>query len=139
MPRLRVHAFSISLDGYGAGPGQDLANPQGVGGLANHEWAFATRTFRQMFGREGGSTGVDDELAMRGFADIGAWIIGRNMFGPVRGPWQVLGPTAPGKGGGATTRPIAAPSSCSPIIRVPRSRWRAAPPSTSSPTACTRR
>jgi dihydrofolate reductase len=87
MPKVRVHAFSISLDGYGAGPGQDLANPQGVGGLANHEWAFATRTFRQMFGREGGSTGVDDELVMRGFAGIGAWIIGRNMFAPTRGAW----------------------------------------------------
>ncbi|MFZ1101845.1 MAG: dihydrofolate reductase family protein [Hyphomicrobiaceae bacterium] len=87
MPKLRVHAFSISLDGYGAGPGQDLANPQGVGGLANHKWAFATRTFRQMFGQEGGSTGIDDEIAAKGFANIGAWIIGRNMFGPVRGPW----------------------------------------------------
>jgi dihydrofolate reductase len=87
MPNLRVHAFSISLDGYGAGPGQDLANPQGVGGMANQKWAFATRTFRQMFGREGGSTGTDDELVARGFDNIGAWIMGRNMFGPVRGPW----------------------------------------------------
>jgi dihydrofolate reductase len=77
----------MSLDGYGAGPGQDLANPQGVGGLANHNWAFATRTFRQMFGQEGGSTGIDDEIAARGFADIGAWIMGRNMFTPSRGPW----------------------------------------------------
>ncbi len=85
MPRLRVHAFSISLDGYGAGPGQELANPQGVGGLANHKWAFATRTFQQMLGREGGSTGIADDLAARGFADIGAWIIGRNMFGPAAG------------------------------------------------------
>jgi dihydrofolate reductase len=87
MPRLRVHGFSISLDGYGAGPGQSLANPQGVGGLDNHKWAFATRTLRQMFGQEGGSTGIDDELAARGFANIGAWIIGRNMFTPSRGPW----------------------------------------------------
>jgi dihydrofolate reductase len=88
MSKLRVHAFSISLDGYGAGPGQDLANPLGVGGGKLHEWAFATRTFRQMFGQEGGSTGIDDEMAAKGFANIGAWIMGRNMFGPVRGPWS---------------------------------------------------
>src|SRR5262245_47117929 len=87
MPKLRVHAFSISLDGYGAGPDQDLQNPLGVGGMALHEWSHATRTFRQLFGQEGGSTGADDALAARGFADIGAWILGRNMFGPVRGPW----------------------------------------------------
>ena len=87
MPKLRVHAFSISLDGYGAGPGQSLQNPQGVGGLSLHEWAFATRTFRQMFGAEGGATGVDDDFVVRGFDNIGAWILGRNMFGPIRGPW----------------------------------------------------
>jgi len=87
MPRLRVHGFSISLDGYGAGPNQDLEHPLGVGGMALHEWAFATRTFRQMHGREGGTTGIDDDFAARGFAGIGAWILGRNMFGPVRGPW----------------------------------------------------
>jgi dihydrofolate reductase len=86
-PRLRVHCFAISLDGYGAGPGQDLENPLGVGGRALHEWAFATRTFCKMFGREGGTTGVDDEFAARGFDNIGAWILGRNMFGPLRGPW----------------------------------------------------
>ena len=87
MPKLRVHAFSISLDGYGAGPSQDLANPLGVGGTELHKWAFATRTFRQMFGLDGGSTGIDDEIAACGFDSIGAWIMGRNMFGPVRGPW----------------------------------------------------
>jgi len=87
MAKLRVHAFSLSLDGYGAGLNQDRDNPLGVGGTALHEWAFATRTFRRMFGTEGGSTGTDDEFAARGFADIGAWILGRNMFGPVRGPW----------------------------------------------------
>ena len=86
-PKLRVHGFAISIDGYGAGPGQDLANPLGVGGLALHEWTFATRTFRQLFGQEGGSTGVDDAFAARGFEDIGAWILGRNMFGPIRGAW----------------------------------------------------
>jgi dihydrofolate reductase len=87
MPKLRVHGFSISLDGYGAGPNQDVNNPLGVGGGALHEWAFATRTFREMFGAEGGSSGTDDEFAARGFRNIGAWIVGRNMFGPVRGPW----------------------------------------------------
>jgi dihydrofolate reductase len=87
MPKLRVHGFSISLDGYGAGPNQDVNNPLGVGGGALHEWAFATRTFREMFGAEGGSSGTDDEFAARGFRNIGAWILGRNMFGPVRGPW----------------------------------------------------
>jgi len=87
MPKLRVHGFSISLDGYGAGPNQDVHNPLGVGGVALHEWAFATRTFRQMFGSDGGTTGIDDDFAARGFSNIGAWIMGRNMFGPVRGPW----------------------------------------------------
>lgn len=87
MPKLRVHGFSLSLDGYGAGPNQDIDNPLGVGGGALHEWAFATRTFRRMFGTEGGSTGTDDDFAARGFANVGAWILGRNMFGPVRGPW----------------------------------------------------
>jgi dihydrofolate reductase len=87
MPKLRVHAFSISLDGYGAGPSQSLENPQGVGAMALHKWVFATRTFRKMFGNEGGATGVDDDFAARGLANIGAWILGRNMFGPIRGPW----------------------------------------------------
>ena len=87
MSRLRVHSFAISLDGYGAGPDQDLANPLGVGGVALHEWVFATRTFRRMLGQDGGTTGTDDEFAARGFHNIGAWIIGRNMFGPIRGFW----------------------------------------------------
>lgn len=87
MSKLRVHCFAISIDGYGAGPNQDLANPLGVGGGALHEWAFATRTIQRMFGNQGGTTGVDDDFAARGFDNIGASIIGRNMFGPVRGPW----------------------------------------------------
>jgi dihydrofolate reductase len=87
MPKLCVRSFSLSLDGYGAGPDQDLDNPLGVGGGALHEWAFATRTFRRMFGGTGGTTGIDEDFAARGFANIGAWILGRNMFGPVRGPW----------------------------------------------------
>jgi dihydrofolate reductase len=87
MPKLRVHAYSISLDGYGAGPKQDRDDPLGVGGEALHEWVVATRTFRQMSGQDGGTTGVDDDFAARGFNNIGAWIMGRNMFGPVRGAW----------------------------------------------------
>jgi dihydrofolate reductase len=87
MPKLRVHAFSISLDGYGAGPKQDRDDPLGVGGKALHDWFVTTRTFRKIFGQEGGTTGVDDDFAARGFQNIGAWILGRNMFGPVRGPW----------------------------------------------------
>src|SRR5262245_49074947 len=87
MPKLRVHAFSISLDGYGAGPNQSVATPLGAGGEGLHTWFVGTRTFRQVFGREGGTTGVDDGLAARGFAGIGAWIMGRNMFAPQRGPW----------------------------------------------------
>jgi dihydrofolate reductase len=87
VPKLRVQSFTTSLDGYGAGPDQSLANPLGTGGMALHEWAFATRTFRQMFGQDGGTTGVDDDFAKRGFVNIGAWIMGRNMFGPIRGPW----------------------------------------------------
>ncbi|HET6316426.1 MAG TPA: dihydrofolate reductase family protein [Chloroflexota bacterium] len=87
MSRLRVNSFAISIDGYGAGPDQSLEHPLGVGGMALHEWVLATRTFRQMFGQDGGSTGVDDDFARRGFDNVGAWILGRNMFGPVRGPW----------------------------------------------------
>ena len=87
MSKLRVNSFSVSLDGYGAGPDQSLENPLGVGGMALHEWAFATRTFRRMFGGEGGSTDVDESFAAGSFANVGAWILGRNMFGPVRGPW----------------------------------------------------
>lgn len=87
MTKLRVHAFSISLDGYGAGPRQSLQNPLGVGGMDLHKWVFGTRTFTQMQGGEGGSTGLDDDFARRGFAGIGSWILGRNMFAPSRGAW----------------------------------------------------
>jgi dihydrofolate reductase len=87
MPRLRVHGFSISLDGYGAGPNQTRNEPLGVGGEALHEWMFPTRTFLQMQRKGGGETGPDDDFVARGFANIGAWIMGRNMFGPVRGDW----------------------------------------------------
>jgi len=86
--KLVVRSFSVSADGYGAGPDQDVDNPLGVGGRTLHEWVFPTRTFQKMlFGKDDGTTGPDDDFAARGFENIGAWILGRNMFGPVRGPW----------------------------------------------------
>jgi dihydrofolate reductase len=86
--RVRIESFTLSLDGFGAGPGQDLQNPLGVGGTALHRWAFATRTFQaQVLRQDAGDSGVDDDFAARGFRNVGAWILGRNMFGPVRGPW----------------------------------------------------
>ena len=87
MSKVSVSAFSLSLDGFGAGPNQSLENPLGTNGMALHAWAFKTRTFRTMFGQDGGDTGVDDQYAMRSFENVGAWILGRNMFGPVRGTW----------------------------------------------------
>ena len=87
MPKLRVAAFSISLDGLGAGPRQSLEHPLGVGGMELHRWAFATRSFRRMHGEDGGSTGLDEDFVARSVANVGAWILGRNMFGPIRGPW----------------------------------------------------
>jgi dihydrofolate reductase len=85
--RLLVRSFSISLDGFGAGPNQDREHPLGVGGPELFDWFFHTRTWRGMHGHADGETGVDDEIAAKGFDGIGAWILGRNMFGPVRGPW----------------------------------------------------
>ena len=87
MSRLVVRCFSLSLDGYGAGPHQSVDDPLGVNGRLLAEWMFATRTFQRTFGQDAGETGVDDDFVARGFDNIGAWIIGRNMFGPVRGPW----------------------------------------------------
>ena len=88
MSKVRVAAFSISLDGYGAGPEQSLDDPLGRGGTRVHEWFYPTRTFKQMvLGQDGGTTGVDDEFAARGFENVGAWILGRNMFAPFRGDW----------------------------------------------------
>jgi len=86
--RLLVHGFSISIDGYGAGPGQDLQHPLGVAGLQLHDWIFHTRTWRRMQGNQDGETGLDEDHFARAFVGIGAWIMGRNMFGPLRGPWQ---------------------------------------------------
>jgi dihydrofolate reductase len=88
MSQLRVESFTISLDGFGAGPNQSLENPLGVGGPDLHQWLLPTRTLQQtLFGADGGTTGVDDDFAARGFKNVGAWILGRNMFDPKRGPW----------------------------------------------------
>ena len=88
MSRLRVLCFSLSIDGFAAGPRQDLANPMGVDGMDLHQWVLPTRTMqRALFGADQGTTGTDDEFAARGFEKVGAWILGRNMFGPLRGPW----------------------------------------------------
>jgi dihydrofolate reductase len=88
MSRVRVASFAVSIDGFGAGPDQSLEHPLGIGGPALHEWAFPTHTLRQrVFGQDGGTRGVDDAFIARGFDNVGAWILGRNMFGTVRGPW----------------------------------------------------
>jgi dihydrofolate reductase len=87
MSKLHVAAFSISIDGYGAGPNQCLEHPLGENGMELHRWFFDTLTFRKMHGQEGGHDGVDEAFAARGIREVGAWILGRNMFGPVRGPW----------------------------------------------------
>jgi len=87
MAKLRVQSFAVSLDGFGAGLHQDQDNPIGQRGTELMEWFFSTRVWRGMHGMEDGETGVDNEMAVAGFANIGAWILGRNMFGPVRGPW----------------------------------------------------
>jgi dihydrofolate reductase len=87
MSKLRVACFAVSLDGFGAGPHQSLENPLGVGGTALHEWVFPTVMFQKMQGNEGGTTGIDNDFAVRGFSNVGAWILGRNMFSPIRGPW----------------------------------------------------
>jgi dihydrofolate reductase len=87
MGKLRVQSYGVSMDGFGAGPNQDLQNPLGVGGPEIMEWIFPTRMFGRMYGNGNGETGIDNQMAEQGFANIGAWILGRNMFGPVRGPW----------------------------------------------------
>ena len=87
MTRVRVESFTIPIDGYGAGPDQDINNPLGVGGKDLHQWFIPTRTFQRTHGAGDGTTGVDEDFAARGFRNIGAWILGRNMFGPIRGPW----------------------------------------------------
>lgn len=91
MTRVRVESFSVSLDGYGAGPDQSLENPLGVGGPELHGWFFPTRTLQKnLFGKDEGTTGIDNDFAARGFDNFGAWILGRNMFSPTRGAWTDL-------------------------------------------------
>ena len=108
MIRVRVEGFTISLDGYGAGPNQDINNPLGVGGTELHQWLVPTRTFqRALFGKDGGTTGVDDVFAARGFQNVGAWILGRNMLDPFVG----TGRTQTGKAGGETIHRITFQSS----------------------------
>ncbi len=92
MSKLKVSAFAVSIDGFGSGPAQSLENPLGVGGPRLHEWFYPTRSFQKMVGGEGGSTGADDGFAQRSFENIGAWILGRNMFAPSRGPWPDADP-----------------------------------------------
>jgi dihydrofolate reductase len=88
---VRVESFTISLDGYAAGPHQSLEHPLGIGGHELHQWLFPTRTLqRTLFGKDEGTTGIDDDFAARGFRNVGAWILGRNMFSPSRGPWTDL-------------------------------------------------
>jgi dihydrofolate reductase len=87
MNKVKVAAFSISLDGFGAGPDQTLENPMGKGGHQLHKWFYPTKAFQKMIGKEGGTEGTDNDFAEKSFENIGAWILGRNMFGPIRGPW----------------------------------------------------
>ena len=87
MSRVRVHDFSISVDGYGAGPNQSLDAPLGVGGEGLHGWVTSTKSWLKAHGKDGGTGGIDDDFTSRGTANLGAWILGRNMFGPIRGPW----------------------------------------------------
>ncbi len=116
MSKLRVQSFAISIDGYGAGSNQDLQNPLGVRGPELMEWFFNTRVWRNMHQLDGGETGIDNEIAEQGFAGIGAWILGRNMFGPIRGPgWMITG-----KVGGVMSHRITHQFSCSLITRVHR-------------------
>lgn len=89
MSKVRVNCFAISVDGYGAGPRQSLENPLGEGGMGLHQWFFPTKTFQAtVLGKDGGESGLDDDFARRGMENLGAWILGRNMFSPGRGAWD---------------------------------------------------
>jgi dihydrofolate reductase len=121
MSKLRVHSFSISLDGYGAGPNQCLNDPLGVGGESLHNWVLATRTWRKMHGSKGGRIGIDDGFMARGTVNIGAWIMGRNMFGPLRGSW----PDDSWKGWWGTDPPFQTPVFVLALSVVPNVlKWR---------------
>src|SRR6266852_5242796 len=134
MGKLRVHNLSISIDGYGAGPNQSLENPLGVGGPRLHEWVFKTRTGRRMLGEQGGDEGLDDQFLERGDAGIGATIMGRNMFGPIRGEWS----DETWKGWWGPNPPYHHPVFVL-TTHASRFRWRAEQHSISSPTASNRR
>ena len=108
MTKVRVTGFSVSLDGFGAGPEQSLENPLGKRGQELHPWFIRTRSFQAMLGKSGGSAGVDDEYAHRSMDGFGAFILGRNMFGPIRGPW----PDNNWKAGGVRIRPTTRRLSC---------------------------
>lgn len=127
MTIVRVNNLTMSLDGYVAGPDQSLEHPLGTGAEDLHDWLVATKAFRQQHGMDGGETGTDDDFASRWGRGVGAEIMGRNKFGPVRGPW----PGEDWRGGGARALPSTLPSSSSPITRATRWRWRAARRSTS--------
>ena len=128
MPRLLVRNFSISLDGYVAGPHQDLDNPLGVGGMQLHDWLFATRSGNRMIGREGGSEGLDNDFFSGRASGVGATIMGRNMFGPIRGPWGESDWT----GWWGEDPPFITRSSCSLTTHIPQLRCRGEQPSISS-------
>ena len=136
MTRVRVEGFTISLDGYGAGPNQDIRNPLGVGGTDLHQWLVPTRTFqRTLFGADGGTTGIDDDFAARGFKNVGAWILGRNMFGPIRGAW----PDMNWKGWWGDNPPYHVPTFILTHHAARPSRWKAERHSTSLQAVFTRR
>ncbi len=134
MSRLLVRNYSVSLDGYAAGPHQDLDNPLGIGGMRLHEWIFATRSFAEMTGGEGGSQGVDDDFFSERQSGVGATIMGRNMFGPIRGPWG----DSEWTGWWGEEPPFAIRSSCSPTNRMPPSKCEGEPPSISLTAGLTR-
>lgn len=111
MGKVRVAGFAISIDGFGAGPDQSLDNPLGVGGPALHEWFYPTATFRAMFGKEGETEGVDAHFARESAEGFGAFILGRNMFGPIRGEWPAPdGPDGEWKGWWGENPPYHAPT-----------------------------
>jgi hypothetical protein len=135
MPRVRVHNLAMSVDGYAAGPNQNLNNPLGVGGTRLHKWAFATRSGRQMHGLDGGDEDLDDQLVAQGDVGIGATIMGRNMFGP----FADHGAATSGLAGGGTIRRTTTRCSCSPTTHVRPSPWRAGPRFISSTTVSRQR
>ena len=122
MARVRVLSFGMSIDGYSAGANQDVEHPLGINGPELFEWFFQTRVWRQMHGLDGGETGTDNAVAAEAFENIGAWILGRNMFGPVRGPWL----DDSWKGWWGENPPYHVPAFVLPITRARRSRWKAA-------------